>query len=465
MTVEDQKSYIFQAKIDEQVPVVLKGEGTKITVEKDGETRELLDGVTGAAVGALGWGDPDVLEMINEAAKVTSYSYPAFIGNKYSEALAKFYIDNSPKGAFAAAQWCGSGSESNENALKIIRQYHMEKGNMKKIKFISRKTSYHGFTTGAMSISDNAKAAAFSDILLPKEQFLKMDVCYPYRHQKKTETTEAYVQRLLANLEDIITGEDPETVAAVIVETLPGSSLGTSPPPPGYLNGIRKLCNKYDIVMMLDEVMCGTGRVSPNGGLNCWENFLTAEEGPDIQTVGKTLGSGYVTIAGILISPKIRNVFLAGSGRIAGAHTYSGHGFNCLVALKIQEKIKALGLTKNIFEMGNHMGAKLQESLAELPIVGDVRGLGGFWSIEFVKNKDTKESFPMPLNVTRLVQDKCFDNGLTVMGNQGCNGGVGDHICIAPHFIVSEDEIETIVSVVTKSVGEIVDELKETGEL
>ncbi|KAK6457807.1 aminotransferase [Scheffersomyces xylosifermentans] len=465
MTIEAQKSYIFQGKIDEQVPNVLKGEGVKITVEHNGVTQELIDGVTGAAVGALGWGDPDVLDMITEAAKVTSYSYPAYIGNKYSEALAKFYIDHSPEGAFASALWCGSGSESNENALKIIRQYHLEKNNVKKIKFISRKTSYHGFTIGSMSISSNPRTATFKDILLPSEQCPKMEVCYPYRNQKKNETTEEYVARLMTNLEELILKEDPETVAAVIVETLPGSSLGTSPPPPGYLPGIRKLCNKYDVIMMLDEVMCGTGRVTPNGGLNCWENFLTVEEGPDIQTVGKTLGSGYVTIAGILISPKMRNVFLEGSGRSMGAHTYSGHGFNCLVALKIQEKIQAQGLTKNIFKMGNLMGEKLKKTLEDSPVVGDVRGLGGFWSIEFVKNKDTKESFPLALDVTHRVQDQCFDNGLTVMGNQGCNDGTGDHVSIAPHFIVTEEDIDSIVTILTKSVGEIVEQLKAEGEL
>ncbi|KAK6202618.1 aminotransferase, partial [Scheffersomyces amazonensis] len=465
MTIEEQKSYVFQAKIDEQLPNVLSGKGIKIEVEKDGKVTELIDAMTGAAVGALGWGDPEVHKIMAEAATVTSYSYPAYIGNKHAEALAKFYIENSPKGAFAGALWCGSGSESNENALKLIKQYHIEKGNLKKNKFISRTTSYHGYTIGALSISSNPRATAYKDILLPQTQCLKMPVCYEYRNKKKTETSEEYVQILLDQLEEMIIEEDPDTIAAVIVETLPGSSLGTAPPPPGYLPGLRKLCNKYDLIFMLDEVMCGTGRCNPNGGLNCWENFLTVEEGPDIQTVGKTLGSGYVSIAGILISPKVRNTFLNGSGKVIGAHTYSGHAFNCAVALKVQERIKELKLTTNIFKMGNLMGEKLKESLKDSRIVGDVRGIGGFWSVELVKNKDTKESFPLPLDVCHHLQDICFDNGLTVMGNQCCNLDSGDHVSLAPSFIITEENVNEIVAIFEKSVAELDAALVASGDL
>lgn len=464
MTIS-QDSFIFQAKIAEQTPNVIHGEGIHITVEHQGKTSKLIDGMTGAAVGGLGWGDPEVHKIINEAAKVSSYSYPSYIGNKHSEALGEYYIKNSPPGAFAAALWTTSGSESNENALKLIRQYHLERGNPKKYKFISRKVSYHGFTIGALSISSNPRAKDFKPILLPEEQCLKMDVCYPYRYKLEGETMEQYVNRLLENLENLILDNDPETIASVTVETLPGSSLGTSPPPPGYLPGIRKLCNKYDLVFMLDEVMCGTGRASPNGGFNCWENYLTPEEGPDIMTIGKVLGSGYVTIAGILVSPKFRDAFVKGSGYIFGSHTYSGHAFNCAVALKIQERINELSLHQNIFEKGNSMGKKLQLELADSETVGDVRGIGGFWSIEFVKNKQTKESFDLKLDICHRFQDVCFDLGLTVMGNQGCDHGVGDHVSLAPHFIITDEDVSNIVAIVSKAVKTMEAELKEEGLL
>ena len=462
-------SVIFQSVINKKPPHVIKAKGVYMTVVKDGKTHELLDGVTGAAVGALGTGDEEVYEIINEAAKSSFYTYPSLIGNQHSEDLAQFYIDHSPKGAFASALWCCSGSESNENALKIIRQYWLEKGNTKKIKFISRETSYHGFTLGALSISSNGRAEFLKDSLIDQEKCPKMPVCYPYRYQKEGQSEEEYTQSLLDALEKLIIDNDPETVASVTIETLPGSSLGTVPPPKGYLPGIRKLCDKYDILMHLDEVMCGTGRSNPNGGLNCWENYLEPGQFPDIQTVGKTLGSGYVTIAGVLVGPKIKKAYEAGSGAIVGSHTYASHGFNCAVALGIQKKIMREGLTKNIFEKGNRMGAILKEKLLESGeenIVGDVRGIGGFWSVELVKNKKTKEIFDKKLDVGHKMQDFCFNNGLNVMGMQGCKDnikGEGDFFLLAPAFVVTDEDVDEIIKRVLAALKDCTEWLKSEG--
>lgn len=455
-------SRIFQAKITDRLPHVVSGDGIYITVEdlETGERRRILDAMTGAAVGALGWGDAEVHKIMSEAAKETQYSYPAFLGNDAAEDLAEFYIDNSLPGAFASAVFLGSGSEANENALKIIRQYFLERNMPQKTKFISRNTSYHGYTIGALSIGSSSKAKMVEDILLPASQCIKVDPCYTYRNKRDDETEEEYGQRLVDQVEQTILREGAETVAAVIVETLPGSSLGTTPPPANYLRGLRKLCDKYDVVFMLDEVMCGTGRANPNGGLNCWENFLGEGEGPDIQLIGKTLGSGYVTIAGVLVSPKIHAAYVSGSGAIAGAHTYSGHAFNCKVALEIQKRIKALGLTKNIFTNGNYMGDQLTKQLKNSVIVGNVRGIGGFWSVEIVKDKSTKESFDVNLKLGPGLQKLCFNNGLTVMGMQGGNNGAGDHIMLAPAFTLTKDQADEIVAIIVKSVSELEEQLR-----
>lgn len=469
MTIEQgDESYVFQATIDKKPPHVVSGEGCRMVVEKDGKVYDdVFDAVTGAAVGALGWGDKDVEDYVVKAVRDHTYTYPSLIGNPQSEALAKFYIENSPKGVFSSALWCCSGSESNENAMKIIRQYQIERGQPQRTKIISRKTSYHGFTLGALSISSNARAKAFSELLIDqKETCLKMPACYPYRNMNKGETEDEYVQRLLDTLEKLVLDNDPNTISVVIVETLPGSSLGTVPPPKGYLKGIRDLCNKYDIVFMLDEVMCGTGRSNPNGGLNCWENFLDPKDGPDIQSVGKTLGSGYVTIAGVLVGPKIKSGYKIGTNAVIGSHTYSSHGFNCGVALAIQEKIKEKGLTKNIFEKGNAMGKKLQDALLkEDNIVGDVRGIGGFWSLEFVKDRESKEPFPKPLDVGHRFQDVCLENGINVMGLQGnINEDNGDIALLAPSFIITDDDVDTIVERIVKSVNDLTAQLKTEGE-
>ncbi|AQZ14627.1 hypothetical protein BZL39_G06450 [Zygosaccharomyces parabailii] len=462
-----ESSYVFQASVSGVGAQVVGGNGIHIDVEKGGKMyKNIIDGVSGAAVGALGWKDDEVLEIINDAAKKSTYSYAPLMSNKGSEELAKFYIDNSPKGVFASALWLTSGSESNENALRIIRQYYLERGLPDKVKIISRDNSYHGFTMGAQSVSWNPRVDDYKPYLFDQENVaLKMPSAYTYRLKKDSETEEQYSQRLLDTLEKKIIDNGPETVAAVLVETLPGSSLGTTPPPKGYLKGIRHLCTKYDIIFYLDEVMCGTGRCNPNGKLNCWENFLDASEGPDIQTVGKTLGSGFVTIAGVLIGPKIKDVFVNGSNYIFGGNTYSSHEFNCYVALGVQKKIAREHLTANIFEMGNLLAEKLRKQLlTEENIAGDVRGIGGFQSVELVKNRDTKEAFDVKLGVSTRLKTLCFENGLSVMGMPANpDGTCGDRAIFAPAFIITEQDVDEMVKIFVKCLSSLSTALKQEG--
>lgn len=465
--VESQKSYLFQASVDKVGSQVVGGHGIYVDIERDGKLyKDSIDAIAGAAVGALGWGDEEVFKILDKAARNSTYSYPSTISNKSAEALAKFYIDNSPEGAFAACLWCTSGSESNENALRIIRQYYLERGLPKKVKLISRESSYHGFSLGAQSISWNPRIEPFEPYLFDQKNIsLKMPCAYTYRFKEKSETEEQYSQRLLDYLEKMILDNDPETIAAIIVETLPGSSLGTTPPPKGYLKGIRALCTKYDIIFYLDEVMCGTGRSNPNGKLNCWENYLDPSEAPDIQTVGKTLGSGYVTIAGILVGPKIKDAYVKGSGTIFGGHTYSCHAFNCAAALGIQEKIKRENLTSNIFKMGNLLGQQLKDALlSEDNIVGDVRGIGGFWSIEFVKDRATKEPFANSASVGARFKEASFQNGLLILGMpRNPDGSCGDRALYAPAFVITEEDVKEIVKRTKKVVDELSATLKEEG--
>lgn len=458
---EEVKSYIFQAKVSQRVPEIVGGKGVRIQVKDPytGEISELLDGVTGAAVGALGWGDEEIVDYITEAAKNTTYQFSAVVGSDYSEKLAKFYIDNSPAGAFAAALWTTSGSEANEMTLKTIRQYWVERGQPKKLKTLSRYNSYHGYSIGCLSLGDTNRSHPFKDILFPESQFVKLPEYLPYHYSKDGESLEDYSVRLLKEYEDIILREDPDTIASMSIEPVSGTSLGTPVPTKTYLYGLRKLCDKYDIVFHLDEVMCGTGRLNPNGGLNAWENFLPLNEGPDIQTVGKTLGSGYVTIAGMLVSPKIRSAFINGTNSIIGGQTYAGHGFNCAVALKIQEKVIKQGLTKNIFEVGNYFGSQLTERLLnndEIKIVGDVRGLGGFWSVEFIKDRKTKEIFERSLFVGPTIHKLAFAKGLSCMGgNDNLRGKGGDFVMFSPSFVITKKDADDMVSILLAAVKEM----------
>ncbi|GCE98219.1 hypothetical protein ZYGM_003691 [Zygosaccharomyces mellis] len=461
-------SHVFQSTVTKPKAIAKDGKGVFMTIEKNGkEHKQVLDAITGAAVGSLGWGDPDVHKIMADAALQHTYSFPGNIVNEAAEELSRFYIDNSPKGAFRSCLWTCSGSESNENALKIVRQYQLERGKPEKLKIISREGAYHGFTLGAMSIGDGPRGIPFKDIMIDQEHVcLKMPMFYPYRRMKEGETVEQYAQRLVDSLERIVVENDPNTVSMVCVETMSGTSIGTPVPPKNYLKGIRDICNKYDMIFMVDEVMCGTGRVN-DGKLCCWENFLAPEDAPDIQTVGKTLGSGYVTIAGVLVGPKIYDAFEKGSGLIVGAQTYHSHEFNCRVALKIQQKIFSQGLTSNVFKMGNIMGKRLQNELLPDPnnIVGDVRGLGGFWTLELVKNKTTKEPFDKSLHVGARFAESALHHGVNVMGLTGGNtkGEHWDIVVLGPAFIIREQEIQLLCSKLKETVEDVTKTLQDEG--
>lgn len=468
-SIKDTKpvSHVFASTVSDKALEVISGKGCKITVKNPatGEIKELLDGMTGAAVGALGWGDEDAVEFINKAAKACVYQFPAIIGNPYAEELAKFYIENSPEGAFASCLWTTSGSESNEAAMKTIRQYWLEKGKPEKVKMLSRYTSYHGYSIGALSLGHSNRSFSFQDILLKEDLMVKLPEYLPYHYKTEGETDDEYSERLLKQYEEIILKEDPATIASLTVESLSGTSLGTPVPTKTYLYGLRKLCDKYDILFHLDEVMCGTGRIN-DGGLNCWENFLPANAGPDIQTVGKTLGSGYVTIAGLLVAPKVKDAFVAGTNKILGGQTYASHGFNCYVALQIQQKIKKLQLTKNMFEQGNYLGAQLKEKLAESKIVGDVRGLGGFWTVEIVKDKASKSPFEKKLDVAHMVSGKAYELGLSIMGCQDQIRDVGgDMVMFAPSFVITKEEADQMVAITVKAVKDVEEKLVADGLL
>lgn len=461
MTVENQESYVFQSAVSKKLPMAVYGKGINITFEDPvtQEKRVLIDSSTGAAVGSLGHGDQEIIDAMCQAAKESVYSFPLTACNYAAEDLGEFICAQSPKGAFSSALFTCSGSESNENAMKIMYQYHVEKGDTKRTKFISRNQSYHGYTLGALSIGNNARAAAFLPILLPESQTPKTPQCYPYRLKKDDESLEEYKDRLLKEVEEVFIASDPNTVAGLIMETVGGTTYGNPLPVPGYLDGVRDICHKYGALFMLDEVMCGTGRC---GTLHAWEQFMTLADGsegfvgPDLQTVGKTLGGGYVTIAGILISPKVKDTFAAGSGKILGAQTYHSHAFNCKVALAVQKKVAREKLIPNILETGNYFGSLLETLLDSSKIVGDVRGRGGFWSFEVVKDKATKEPFAPEVDICHKIQDKIYEFGATSMGGNGTiDGKIGDHVLFAPSFIFSKEDADKVFGYVKRAVAEV----------
>ncbi|ODV82510.1 hypothetical protein CANARDRAFT_30779 [[Candida] arabinofermentans NRRL YB-2248] len=468
MPVEDREpSYVFQRKIDDKglLCVGTKPDGKHLVLE-DPYTKEqkvIFDAMSGAAVSSLGHGDVEITDLMGKFAKESVYTYGAYFANYAAEDLGKFLCEKS-EGAFASTLWTSSGSEANENAMKIIKQYHLETGDKKRYKFISRKQSYHGFTTGTLSIGDGSRKYPFKDILLSEEQTPKISPCYSYRGIKEGVTEEQYTKMLLDELEQTFIDNDPSTIAGVIFETVGGSTIGTPTPTKGYLDGVREIAHKYGALFMLDEVMCGLGRCGyPFTFMH--PEFGFSSGGPDLCSVGKTIGSGFVTLAGLLISPKVKSVFESGTGYILGGQTYHSHDFNCRVGLAVQKKIYRDNLIENVRETGDYMKQQLKDTLKDCKIVGDVRGAGNFLSVEIVADKATKEPFPPSVKAGPTVTAKCFEKGMTTMGLSGTLYSklgeddvvtmVGDHVTVAPAFIFTKADADYIVKTLSEALFEL----------
>ncbi|KAH3681406.1 hypothetical protein WICPIJ_007622 [Wickerhamomyces pijperi] len=448
-----QTTYLFQASL-RPVPKIVSGKGVHVTVADKitGELKDLIDANSGAAVSSIAHGDEEIKQKMREAVENQFYTFPLIARNEPSEKLAKFIIDES-KGAFATALFTGSGSESVENALKIMYKYHLENGEPQRTKFISRKQSYHGYTLGCLSIADNSRRAEYKDILLPAEQTIKVSNPYPYRNQKEDETPDQYTARLLAELEEAFQAAGPETVVGFVAETVGGSTFGCQTPPPGYLDGCRDICHKYGALFYLDEVMCGCGRM---GALHAWTKYMTGP-GPDIQTNGKTLGAGYVTIAAVLVGHKIMDLFKAKGSFVEGAQTYHNHAFNCEVALAVQEKVKREKLIENIDVVGAYLGEQLRA--VDSKFIGNVRGAGGFWGVEFVKDKATKEPFEVSYNFYGKFFQKFYDNGVwSLTGAGSIDGNLGVHTVFSPAFSITKEEVDEIIVRFKKTMAELEDE-------
>ncbi|KVH53007.1 hypothetical protein WS89_29800 [Burkholderia sp. MSMB1072] len=424
------------------LPVAVAGDGIEII---DSTGKRYIDACGGAAVSCLGHSNPRVIDAIKRQVQQLPYAHTSFFTTDVAEELADRLVDAAPAG-LEHVYFVSGGSEAIEAALKLARQYFVEKGEPQRRHFIARRQSYHGNTLGALAIGGNAwRREPFLPLLIEAHH---VSPCYAYRDQLAGETDEAYAQRLADELERKIVELGAENVAAFVAETVVGATAGAVPPVRTYLKKIRAVCDKYGVLLILDEIMSGMGRT---GYL-----YACDEDGvaPDLLTIAKGLGAGYQPIGATLVSDRIYRTIVDGSGFFQHGHTYLGHATACAAALEVQRVIAEEKLLDNVKARGEQLRASLREHYGAHPHVGDVRGRGLFVGIELVRDRDTRATFDPALKLHAAVKREAMQRGLMVYPMGGTIDGVhGDHILVAPPFVCTAQQIDTIVERLSGAIG------------
>lgn len=422
----------------------IRGQGISLL---DQNGKQYIDASGGAAVSCLGHGHPDIIAAIKKQLDEVAYAHSSFFTTDATEQLADFLAAHAP-GDINHVYFVSGGSEAIEASLKLARQYFVERGETERSQFIARRQSYHGNTLGALAIGGNEwRRKQFLPLLIPAHH---VSPCYPYRDQKPDETEEQYADRLAAELEQTILDIGPDKVAGFVAETVVGATAGALAPVKTYFQKIRAVCDKYGVLLILDEVMSGMGRT---GYLFACEQDQVV---PDIITIAKGLGAGYQPIGAMLCSDEIYDTIYNGSGFFQHGHTYMGHATACAAALAVQRVIQRDDLLTNVLDRGEQLRARLHEVFDQHPNVGDIRGRGLFVGIEFVQDRVTKQCLDPALKTHAKLKKLAMGNGLMMYPMGGTIDGVhGDHILLAPPFICSPADIDEIVARLKRTVLQV----------
>ncbi|CAI7649443.1 unnamed protein product [Penicillium bialowiezense] len=440
-------SHILHRTFSARPSKVTKGNGIRFTLE-DGN--EIIDASCGPSVSCLGHSQPEIFDAItNHLQNDIAYVYSGSpYTNQATEDLATLLLSSKP-GGLSKAIFVNSGSEATDAALKLAVQYWHEKGQPQRTHFIARKQSYHGNTIGALCVSGHESRRAFyKDFMSKNVSFV--DPCYAYRMKTDGEDDEAFVKRLASQFEEEILRIGADKVAAFVAETVSGTTLGCVPAVPGYWKAIREICDRYGVLLILDEIICGMGKT---GTMHAWEQ--EGIRGPDIQTIGKALGAGFVPLSGVLLHEKIFQALSAGSGGLAHGHTFQAHPLACAAAIAAQNIIQRDNLLQKVVDLGQKLENLLRKEIGPLPLVGDIRGRGLFWAVEFVLDKTEKKPFSLENNFSNKVVASALRRGVNILGNLGHTGTYQiDHVLVCPPYISTEEDIEQIVALVKEAIVE-----------
>ncbi len=426
-------SHVFPRHTRSQPPIAVGGEGCYLF---DAQGKRYFDGSGGAAVSCLGHGDPEIIAAVQRQVEKLAFAHTGFFTSEPAEALAELLISQAP-GELDRVYFVSGGSEATEAAIKLARQYFVEIGQPRRRHLIARRQSYHGNTLGALSAGGNEwRRARFAPLLIEVSHIAP---CYDYAERRPDETAFDYGQRVAQELEDEILRLGPDTVMAFMAEPVVGATLGAVPAVEGYFRRIREICDRYGVLLILDEVMCGMGRT---GHLFACDHDGVA---PDILCIAKGLGAGYQPIGAMLCSKTIYQAIEAGSGFFQHGHTYIGHPVATAAGLAVVNALLERNLIPRVREMGERLDAALRERFGQHPHVGDIRGRGLFHGIELVEDRAGKTPFAPSRGIAARIKAAAFEAGLICYPMAGTRDGRrGDHILLAPPFIITDEQVDEV---------------------
>lgn len=424
---------VLHRVLDAAPPVAVGGRGMHLV---DAAGTRYLDACGGVAVSCLGHGHPRVVAAIVEQAQRLAYAHAGAFTTVAAEELAELLVAGS--GGLASAYFLSGGSETVKLCLKTAYQVHVERGEPDRRLVISRRQSYHGSTLGTLAVSGNRQRRGIFESILPPSTFVSP--CYAYRDRRDGETDRAYADRLAGELEDTILRLGPDTVSCFLAETVVGSTNGAVAPVDGYFAAIRAVCDRYGVLLVLDEVMAGMGRTGHRSA------YLDDGVLPDIVAVGKGLAAGYQPLSAMLVSRPVQEAIRGGSGILRNGQTFVNHAIACAAGFAVQRTIDDEDLLANVRERGDQLRSRLRAELADSPYAGDVRGRGLFVGLELVADRETKAPWPAEHGLAARIKAAALRAGLMVYPMSGTIDGInGDHVLFAPPFICTAADIDEIV--------------------
>ena len=433
---------VFHRQITRSYPAVVRGEGVYLWDENG---KRYLDGAAGVFVAILGQGVDEIADAIDAEMRRVTFAYTTTFTSETERALTRKLVEWAPE-EFDKAWICTSGSGANETAIKLARHYHLVRGNTEKFRVIARRHGYHGSSLGALSLTGAVpRRQPYEPLLLdfphispPNCYRCPLDLAYP-----------SCKAACASELEDVILREGAESISAFIVEPVAGGPLGGLVTPPEYMQSAREICDRHDVLLIADEVISGIGRTGKKFGVE--HSSVT----PDVITVAKGLGAGYVPIGGVLAHEKIHRAFEEAGTSFVHGESFTGHTAVSAAGLATLEYIEKHDLVQQAGELGEYLGQRM-ESLRENSIIGEIRGLGLMRGVELVADKSTKRPFPRARGVAEEVARECNERGLLILpGVAGADGTDGDTVVLGPPYIVTREQIDTMVSILGDAINTV----------